>query len=302
MEVIIMDGKKLSSDILERESKNLKSINEQLNITPTMVVITIGDDNASKVYVRNKEKAFTECGVNFVHTTFDEDISREELIKYIEQLNISKGINGVLIQQPVPDHLIGVEQYITPTKDVDGFTVQNLGKTLHSTPDQLIACTPKGIINILKTYNVPLKGKHVVIIGRSEIVGKPLIGLLLNENCTVTSCNSYTENLKQIVKSGDIVISAIGKPKYIDSSYIGPKCYCVIDVGINRDINNKLCGDCDTSGIIDFWHSLNDDMTRFITPVPGGIGPMTVASLVENTTKAFKLSLNNELLDLIGGK
>ena len=166
----------------------------------------------------------------------------------------------------------------------------NMIGTIHRR--RLLACTAKGIIRLLQNYDIELQGKHVVILGRSLIVGKPLIGLLLQENCTVTSCNSYTENLKDITQTADIIISAIGQPKLINSDYLSSKCYCIIDVGTNRDEEGKMCGDCDFNDILDYWSSLNTaslirPKTRYITPVPGGVGPMTVAMLVENVYYAY---------------
>lgn len=282
--IIIMNGKELSEKLLKKHQ--LKE--EPNSRAPSLVVITIGDDKASELYVINKKKMCESLGITFIHEKFEENICRDVLLNKITELNLNKNIDGIIVQLPVPNHLKGIEQYIDYTKDVDGFTAHNLGNTFSKSENPLNACTPSGIITMLKHYNVPLKGKHVVILGRSNIVGKPLIGLLLNEDCTVTSCNSHTDNLKQLTQSADILISSIGKPKYVTSDYISPNCYCVIDVGINRDENGKICGDVDFEGIVEYWNMINSTSTKYITPVPGGIGPMTVYSLMQNVVVAYE--------------
>lgn len=306
--IVIMNGKELSEKLLQKSIL----VNSENYRKPSLYVITVGDDKASQVYVKNKKKACEENNIEYMQLKYNEDISRVELVEIIQSLNEDNAVDGILVQQPVPHHLKGVEQYITSDKDVDGFTIENIGETLLNTNSineelehtlKLTACTPNGIMSLLESYDVPLQGKHIVIIGRSNIVGKPLIGLLLQKNCTVTSCNSYTENIKELTQTADVIISAIGKPKQIDSSYLSPKCVCVIDVGMNRDEDNKLCGDCDFTDILDYWTSLEKDSifnrpTRYITPVPGGVGPMTVTSLIQNINKAYL----NHIGDIDNGK
>lgn len=291
--IVMMDGKKLSLKIKELEKNYIE--NNCGYRKPSLVVIEIGNNDASKVYLRNKEKACKEVGINFILKRYEEDISRKELSNEIQKLNSDSNIDGIFLQQPFPNHLRGIEQEILPEKDVDGFTLSNLGNTLYGDRFQLNACTPQGILYLLKEYNIPLQGKHVVIVGRSNIVGKPLIGLLLQENATVTSCNSYTEELWNYTRQADIIISAIGKSKKIDANYISSKCFCIIDVGMNRDENNKLCGDVDFESIIKFWNWTNypvETKKRYITPVPGGVGPMTVASLIRNVNIAYTRNLD----------
>lgn len=292
-DVVIMDGKKLSLKIKELEKNYIE--NNCSYRKPSLAVIEIGNNDASKIYLKNKEKACKEVGIDFILKHFEEDISRKELSNEIQKLNTNENIDGIFLQQPFPNHLKGIEQEILPEKDVDGFTLSNLGNTLYNGRFQLNACTPQGIMYLLKEYNIPLQGKRVVILGRSNIVGKPLIGLLLAENATVISCNSYTQDLKEITLRADILISAMGKPKMIDANYISSSCFCIIDVGMNRDENNKLCGDVDSDGIIKFWNWTNypvETKKRYITLVPGGVGPMTVASLIRNVNIAYTRNLD----------
>ena len=227
--ITILDGKKLSEQLLEKVSIEL--LQKEKSRQPKLVVISIDCDDASKIYIRNKERACNKCNIIFEHTVFDKDFNGENVIEYIKILNTDENVDGIIVQQPVPSKFKGVEQLIIKEKDIDGFTTYNLGGTLNQV-EHIPACTPSGIITLIDHYNINLEGKHVVILGRSNIVGKPLIGMLLDKNATVTSCNSYTQNLKDIIKTADILISAIGKAKYIDSSFISDKCQCIIDVGI----------------------------------------------------------------------
>lgn len=282
--IIVMNGKELSEKLLKTQNI-VKDLN---NRPPCLVVLTVGNEDASNIYVKNKRIMCEKAGITFIHEKFSKDIDREILLNRINELNSDNEVDGIFVQLPLPKHLNGIEQFISFDKDVDGFTPYNLGNTFNKSEYQLNACTPSGIITLLKHYNVPLKGKHVVILGRSNMVGKPLIGLLLNEDCTVTSCNSHTDNLKSITKSADILISVIGKPKYINSDYISPDCYCVIDVGINRDTDGKICGDVDFEDIVRYWNNINTTSTKYITPVPNGVGPMTVYSLVQNVLLAYE--------------
>ncbi|WP_299995932.1 bifunctional 5,10-methylenetetrahydrofolate dehydrogenase/5,10-methenyltetrahydrofolate cyclohydrolase [uncultured Clostridium sp.] len=306
-DIVIMDGKSLATKIKELEQNYIE--NEKGGYRrPSLVVIEIGDNDASKVYLKNKEKACKDVGIDFILKHFDEKVSKKELSEEIQLLNKNKNIDGIFLQQPFPLHLRGIEQEILPEKDVDGFTLSNLGNTLYNGKFQLNACTPSGIMYLLREYNIPLQGKHVVIVGRSNIVGKPLIGLLLQENATVTSCNSYTEDLWDYTRKADILITAMGKSKKIDANYISSKCFCIIDVGMNRDENNKLCGDVDFDNIIDYWNYTNypvETKKRYITPVPGGVGPMTVASLIRNVNIAYTRNLDkyyNEKYSKLGGQ
>lgn len=291
MSVIILDGKTLANEILETQHLVLDSTLRR----PKVVVISIGDDIASEIYLRNKRKSCEKCDIIFEHISYKEDTSVETIYNCIKSLNNMNTVDGIMIQQPVPDKFKGLEQYIVDYKDVDGFTTYNLGGTLNN-ENHILACTPSGILQLLHYYNIELSGKHVVILGRSNIVGKPLIGMLLNENATVTSCNSYTKNLQGITLDADILISAMGQPKYINSHYITTRCTCIIDVGINRDENNKVCGDVNYKDITDMWSSwekAGDKVERYITPVPGGVGPMTVASFVKNINLAYSRNVIN---------
>lgn len=288
--IVIMDGKKVSKEFLETQ----KHIDNTLR-PPCLCIITVGEDDASKVYIRNKVRACEKCNINVIHSKFDTSVSYSSLEFYIKELNSSPNVDGIIIQQPLPKHLKGIEQLVLSNKDVDGFTNYNLGYTLTNQNNGLQACTPQGILYLLKYYEIPLQGKHVVIIGRSNTVGKPLIGLLLQQNATVTSCNSYTDYLAEHTESADVLITAIGKPKYIDMAYLTDRCYCIIDVGMNRDENNKLCGDTNYNQITNIWKCWNDDITRYITPVPGGIGPMTVAMLIHNVNLAYHRNIQTQL-------
>ena len=290
--VNILNCKELSNKIIEETKNNIDKIctDYNLNTRPGLLVISVGYNEASNIYIKNKQKACEKCNIHLFYQSFNENITKKELLNYIKLANENKDFDGILIQQPLPKHLQGIEQYINPDKDVDGFTKYNLGNTLYNKDfmdeKNLYACTPLGVLKIFEYNNIKLEGLHVVIIGRSVIVGKPLIGLLLQKNATVTTCNSYTKNLKEIVQQGDVIISAIGKPKLIDHTYISEKTKVIIDVGINRDDNNKLCGDINLTDIIN--NGFNRYYTTYATPVPNGVGPMTVAMLMHNTYIAFK--------------
>ena len=277
---MIMDGKKVSLKIKEELIEKVKELDEK----PSLVVIQVGEDPASNVYVNAKAKLAKEIGYEFEHARFSEDVEEEELIKKIEEINASSKINGVIVQLPIPKHLNAslIINKIDPVKDVDGLTELNAGKLLTST-SSLVSCTPKGIMTLLREYNIELAGKHVVIVGRSNLVGKPLISLCLNENATVTICHSKTVGLENYTREADILIVAVGKPKLISSSMVKDGAV-VIDVGINR-LNNKLCGDVDYEEV--------SKKASLITPVPGGVGPMTTISLMENVLISY-LEMNKE--------
>lgn len=252
-------------------------------ITPGLAVIMVGDDEASKVYVRNKHKICLELGIKSFEVSLPEDTTRRALLDEIDKLNKDKNVNGILLQLPLPKHLKQYElemlSKISPEKDVDGFNPVNTG--LVSNGNFLIApCTPLGIIKMLELENINLTGMHAVIIGRSNIVGKPMAQLLLSKDCTVTVCHSKTENLKDIVKTADIIVAAVGKPKFITADMV-KKDAIVIDVGINR-VNGKLIGDVDFDNV--------KDIASCITPVPGGCGLLTTATLMFNVVKLTYLA------------
>ena len=292
--VHVLNGKQLSDELLDMQTIQLDARGDIRR--PHLVVISIGNNDASNVYVKNKKVACDKCNITLTQLKFSELSDVEAIIQKIENLNKDTTVDGILVQQPVPYKFSGIEQFIANEKDVDGFTTYNLGGTLNNL-GYMSACTPNGIIELLHYNDIDIKGKHIVVLGRSNIVGKPLIGLLLNQNATVTSCNSYTENIKDMTRTGDIIISAIGKPKMIDADYLSNRCMCIIDVGMNRDENGKLCGDCDFDNIVACWNLLDDDIDRYITPVPGGVGPMTVYSLVKNVNKAY---CNNIIEIMVG--
>lgn len=273
----IIDGKTLAKKIrMKLKEKCEELINK--HIQPKLAVIMVGDNPASKVYVKNKSKACNEVGILYEEYLLEEDTTQEELIKLIKKLNEDKSINGILLQSPIPQHLDINEAFkaITYAKDVDGFTPSSVGK-LCIGEDTFISCTPYGVMKMFEEYNIDLTGKNVVILGRSNIVGKPLIQCCLQKHATVTVCHSKTKNLDEHTKQADIIISAIGKPKFVTSDMVKDGVI-VIDVGINRDENGKLVGDVDFENV--------KEKASYITPVPGGVGPMTIAMLMNNVIKA----------------
>lgn len=274
-----IDGKQISQtlkDELKEQVAQLKSEGKNC----CLAVIQVGNDPASSVYVGNKKKACAYIGIESVAHELPEETSEEELLALIEQLNNDSAIHGILCQLPLPKHMDEdkIIRAISPKKDVDGFHPQNVGALVIG-QEGFVSCTPAGIIELLHRSNVEIQGKHCVVIGRSNIVGKPMSLLMLRENATVTVCHSKTTNLKEICKQADILIVAIGKPQFITSEYVKEGAV-VIDVGIHRDAANKLCGDV-----------LFEDVaphTSAITPVPGGVGPMTIAMLMNNCVEAMK--------------
>lgn len=274
----IIDGKKTAQKIrseLKLEIQNLK-------IKPELRVILVGNNPASQIYVKNKEKYASEVGIKSETIRLPEDITEEKLLKQIKKLNKNKHINGILVQLPLPSHIneFSVINAIAPEKDVDGFTIYNKGLLSIGKP-ALTPCTPLGIIELLKQYKIKIASKNAVVIGRSNIVGKPMAQLLLNEDATVTICHSKTKNLAEITSNADILISAVGKPKFIGKKYV-KKDATVIDVAMNRDTkNNRWVGDVDFDNV--------SKVAKFITPVPGGVGPMTIAMLLKNTVQAYKI-------------
>ena len=273
----IIDGKKLAKKIREELKIKCDEL-KQKGIYPKLAVIMVGNNPASKVYVRNKSNACADVGVEYVEYLLEENIEQEELIELIKKLNEDKTINGILLQSPIPMHLDINEAFktITYIKDVDGFSPASVGK-LCIGEDTFISCTPYGVMKMLEEYNIDLNGKHVVIFGRSNIVGKPLIQCCLQKNATVTICHSKTQKLEKITKQADVLISAIGQPEFVKTDMIKDKAV-VIDVGINRNKDGKLVGDVDFENV--------KEKASYITPVPGGVGPMTIAMLMNNVIKA----------------
>ena len=279
----LIDGKELAKKIRVELKKEADKIKER-GINPKLAVILVGNDPASKVYVRNKSKACNEVGIEFEEIILSENTTMEELLNEINTLNNRKDINGILLQSPLPKQLNEQEafEHINHKKDVDGFNSINAGK-LATGQDGFISCTPYGVIKMLDAYNIELEGKNVVVIGRSNIVGKPLVQCLLRKNATVTICHSRTKNMGEITKRADIVISAAGKEKLLTADMVKDGVV-VIDVGINRNSEGKLVGDVDFDKV--------KEKASFISPVPGGVGPMTIAMLMNNVIKACKLQNN----------
>lgn len=276
----IIDGKELAKKIrnsLKEEVEKLK----QEGIKPKFAVILVGEDKASKIYVKNKTKACIELGIEFEEILLEENIQMQELLKIIENLNNREDIHGILLQSPIPGNLDINEAFrkIKPEKDVDGFNPVNVGK-LSLNQDCFVSCTPFGIIKMLENYNIEIEGKRAVVVGRSNIVGKPVSMCLLNKNATVTICHSKTKDLKEITKTADILVVALGKPKFITQDMVKENAV-VIDVGINRT-EDGIAGDVDFENV--------KEKTSYITPVPGGVGPMTIAMLMNNVIKAAKNS------------
>ena len=272
----IIDGKLLAQKI--RNELKEKVIKE--NLHPYLAVILCGDDEASKVYVKNKSKACDEIGIEFKEYRLPKETKQEEIIALIKKLNNDKKVNGILLQSPIPSNLDINEAFrtISPEKDVDGFNPVNVGKLVLN-QDTFVSCTPYGIMKMFEEYDIDLTGKNVVILGRSNIVGKPLIHCCLNKNATVTSCHSKTQNLAQKAKEADVLISAIGKANFVTADMVKDGAV-VIDVGINRLDNGKITGDVDFESV--------KEKASYITPVPGGVGPMTIAMLMNNVIKATK--------------
>jgi methylenetetrahydrofolate dehydrogenase (NADP+)/methenyltetrahydrofolate cyclohydrolase len=273
----VVYGSELSLELKETLKENIKKL--KINRVPTLAVILVGDDPASKSYVKGKDKACNAVGMHSIMIYLDADIEEEFLIKKIKELNEDDNVDGILVQLPLPKGLDEslVLDNIDPNKDVDGLHRVNVGKLYLGEPG-FVPCTPRGIIELLKKMEVSIEGKHAVVIGRSKLVGLPVSKLLLNENASVTICHSRTKNLKEICKTADILVVAVGKPKMINADYVKEDAY-VIDVGVNR-VDGKLCGDCDFDSIV--------NKCAAITPVPKGVGPMTITMLLYNTFDSFK--------------
>lgn len=277
---MLIDGKKISTEIKDETKEKIAKLKEQ-GIEISLAVVQVGDNPASCVYVRNKKKACEYVGIRSVSHELPESTTEEELLALIDKLNNDDTINGILVQLPLPAHMDEnkVIDAISPYKDVDGFHLMNVG-ALSTGQKGFISCTPYGIIQLLKRSGVEIAGKNCVVIGRSNIVGKPMAMLLLRENGTVTVVHSKTKNMKEITKQADILVVAIGKPKFVDDTYVKEGAV-VIDVGINRDEENKICGDVDFDKV--------EKIASAITPVPGGVGPMTIAMLMNNCLEAYEL-------------
>ncbi len=280
----ILDGKKLSEKIKQEIAEEVKKLTDASLQPPGLAVIIVGNNPASKVYVSSKKKACAATGIFSLEVALDENITQDKLIEEIEKLNKNDKINGILLQLPLPKHFDehSALEAISPEKDVDGFHPINVGK-LYIGLDSFVPCTPKGIIEIIKRYNISVSGKNAVVIGRSNIVGKPIAALLLKENATVTIAHSKTQNLPELVKSADIVVSAIGKPNFVKGDWIKEGAV-VIDVGINSVDDPSSPKGYKLVGDVDFEEA--EKKASYITPVPGGVGPMTIAMLLSNTLKA----------------
>ena len=281
--MVIIDGKKVSADVKAQVAEETKRLAVD-GIVPTLAVILVGDDPASRVYVNNKKKACELVGFKSLEFKLPAETTQAELMALVDELNARDDVNGILCQLPLPDGLDdnAVIEAISPLKDVDAFHKQNVGRIMIGDYD-FLPCTPAGIMDMLHAYDIDVDGKNCVIIGRSNIVGKPMAMLMLHENATVTICHSHTKNLADITRAADILVVAIGKAKFVTADMVGDGAV-VIDVGMNRDEDGKLCGDVDFENV--------KDKCSYITPVPGGVGPMTIAILMKNTLKAAKLQNN----------
>lgn len=277
----LIDGKLISTQIKDELKEEVAQLKEK-GIEGCLAVIQVGSDPASSVYVRNKKRACEYIGIRSLSYELPEETTEAELLELIAKLNTDKSVNGILCQLPLPKHIDEdkIIDAIAPEKDVDGFSPQSVGAMVIGKPG-FLPCTPAGVIQLLKRSNIDIEGKNCVVVGRSNIVGKPMAMLMLRENATVTICHSRTKDLKAVCSQADILIVAIGKPLYIDSSYVKDRAV-VIDVGIHRDENNKLCGDVNFEDVA--------PKTSYITPVPGGVGPMTIAMLMSNCVESMKRS------------
>jgi len=277
----ILDGKALSEQLID-------SVKEKASrLKPKLAVIMVGDDPASLAYVRNKKRACETAGIDYEELKFPITVTQDEILKSIEKLNNDSSVNGFIVQMPLPSHIYVPEviRAIDPKKDVDGFQAYNIGKMFLSPEfEDLPPATPLGIVKLLDHYSIPIQGQEVVVVGHSNIVGKPISVMMLNRNATVTTCHIHTKNLAEHTKRADILIVAVGKPNLITADMV-KKGVVVVDVGINKKADGKLCGDVDFEGV--------SKKASYITPVPGGIGPMTVAALILNTIRATERQLSN---------
>ncbi len=281
----LIDGKAIAAEVREQVKRDVERL-ERKGITPGLAVIIVGDDPASRTYVNNKKKACEQAGIYSEEYALPANTTQDELLKLVEKLNQKSDIDGILVQLPLPSGLDEHEviRAIHPGKDVDAFHAENVGKIMIG-KFQFLPCTPAGVMELLHHENISISGKHCVVIGRSNIVGKPMAMLLLHEHATVTICHSRTENLKEICKQADILVAAVGKAKFVTADMVKENAV-VIDVGMNRDEDGKLCGDVDFKQV--------EPKASYITPVPGGVGPMTIAMLLKNTITAAKYQAGME--------
>ena len=276
----IIDGKAVSASVKEAVAKEAAALKEK-GILVGLAVVIVGNDPASRVYVNNKKKACAACGIESYEYALPEETTEEELLALVEKLNGDPAVNGILVQLPLPRQIDEhrIIEAISPKKDVDAFHAVNVGKIMIGDFD-FLPCTPSGCMDLIDSTGVPVEGKRCVVIGRSNIVGKPMAMLLLHRNGTVTICHSKTKNLKEICRAADILVAAVGRPNFVTADMVKEGAV-VIDVGMNRLENGKLCGDVDFEGV--------SKVAGWITPVPGGVGPMTIATLMRNTLTAAKL-------------
>ena len=278
----LLDGKKIKQEVLDELKEEVSKLTDK----PNFVVIQVGDNEASNVYIKQKAKMAEYVGYGYQHLRYPLDITEKELLKEINKLNKDKNIHGILVQMPLPSHIDTnvIQNAVVPLKDVDGLSDLNAGKLFHG-KDALYSCTPFGVMELLKRYNIDIEGKHAVVVGRSNLVGKPMGTMLTNAGATVTLCHSKTKDLKKFTQSADILVVTVGKPKFITGDMVSEGT-TVIDVGISR-LESGLCGDVDFENV--------KDKCNYITPVPGGVGPMTVAMLGANVLKAYKMQKTKEL-------
>lgn len=281
----IISGKEVSEAVKLRVADEVKELKSN-GIEPCLAVILVGDDPASRVYVNNKKKACEFCGIRSLEYVLPAETKEEELIKLVKKLNNDKSVNGILCQLPLPKHLDEkkVLNLIKPEKDVDAFHPENVGHIMIG-DFNFLPCTPAGIMEMLHYENIDLDGKNCVVIGRSNIVGKPMAMLMLKENATVTICHSRTKSLKEIVAGADVIVAAVGRPNFVTADMVKDGAV-IIDVGINRMDDGKLCGDVDFEAC--------KEKASYITPVPGGVGPMTIATLMQNTITATRIQNGKE--------
>lgn len=277
---MILDGKKISNELKEEIKIEVEELVKSTGKRPGLAVVIVGENKASQIYVNSKVKTCNELGIESFHAVLPEDSTEEELLAKIEELNCDERVHGILVQLPLPKHISEkkIIDAIKPSKDVDCFTVENIGRVFLNEEGAVMPCTPAGVMEILKRYNLEIAGKNAVIIGRSNIVGKPLALMMINSGATVTVCNSKTKNLKEVTKGADILVVAIGKDRFVTEDMVKEGAV-VIDVGINR-VDGKIYGDVDYDSVA--------PKALAITPVPGGVGPMTIAILMENCLKLFK--------------
>ncbi len=278
MSAVIVSGKELATEKRAFIKEKVSELHTEKNIQPSLAVILVGEDPASQSYVRAKQKACEEAGIRSILEEYSSSITQQELLDRITHFNQDAFVHGILVQLPLPDHIdeLAVIEHISPNKDVDGFHPVNVGRMMID-QKSFLPCTPYGIVEMIKSLNVSISGKHVVVIGRSNIVGKPVGQLLLKEDATVTYCHSQTKDLASITKQADILIAAVGRAKLIGIEYVKDGAI-VIDVGVNRLETGKLCGDVDFETV--------KEKAGYITPVPGGVGPMTITMLLQNTLES----------------